>query len=99
MSTRGKSDFGSGKVLPGELSDGELPVGEGGEGGGDAVHPERGRVAGPDIPAAEAAHDHAEGVAAVERGSHFRPDEPDAVPDEPVDTSHPPKHARPSGTG
>ncbi|WP_277209399.1 hypothetical protein [Isoptericola croceus] len=65
MSTRDKSDFGSGKILPDELPD--------------------------------SAASATDGVAAVEHGAHFRADDADAVPDEPVAAPHPPKHAQADG--
>lgn len=95
MSTRDKSDFGSGKILPEELDDGAA-AGEADS--DDGVHPERDWATGPDIAAAEAAERAGEGdddAAAehrpVQQGAHFR-DDPLTRPDEPVDLPHPPKH-------
>ncbi|MFV2144814.1 MULTISPECIES: hypothetical protein [Isoptericola] len=86
MSTRDKSDFGSGKILPDELPDGGTTGSESDDG---SVHPERPGAVGPDVRAAERS-------AAVEHGAHLRRDGTDAVPDEPVDAPHAARHARPS---
>jgi hypothetical protein len=97
MSTRDKSDFGSGKILPDELPDPARSHADDDEG---VVHPERDWATGPDIAAAEAA-DHAahassggSDTSSVERGAHFRADGSDDVPHEPLDPPHPPKHVR-----
>lgn len=103
MSTRDKSDFGSGKILPEELHDGAAPA-HADEAGG--VHPERDWATGPDIAAAEGAghgpDDSAQEGAAgtdgdqeahrrVEQGAHFR-DDPLTRTDAPVELPHAPKH-------
>ncbi|WP_407320655.1 hypothetical protein UQW22_09230 [Isoptericola halotolerans] len=97
MSTRDKSDFGSGKLLPDELPGAAGPdAAATADGDHGVVHPDRDWATGPDIAAAEAAdrasHAH------VERGAHFRADEDGDAPQEPVDPPHPPKHARSAGS-
>jgi|GEM_PF-6132135 len=99
MSTRDKSDFGSGKILPEELDDGAVPAAEG---DGDP-HPDRDWATGPDVAAAEGAHgdESSDGDAPdsgteaghrpVEQGAHFR-DDPLARSDEPVELDHRPRH-------
>lgn len=90
MSTRDKSDFGAGKILPDELPDATAPDDASGPAGDDGVvHPERDWATGPDIAAAE----HAT-ASTVESGAHFRADEGGDTPREPVEPPHPPKHAR-----
>lgn len=86
MSTRDKSDFGSGKILPDELPDAAPSDAE----TAPHVHPERAGATGPDIAAAQRS-------AALGHGTHLR-DEPGDVHDEPVEAPHPPRHARPDGT-
>ncbi|GAA1988916.1 hypothetical protein GCM10009718_28140 [Isoptericola halotolerans] len=88
MSTRDRSDFGSGKILPDELP-GVSPDDASSADGTD-VHPERGWVTGPDVAGAEATGQ----PTAVQHGAHLRADEPGATPQEPLDPPHPPKHAR-----
>jgi hypothetical protein len=95
MSARDRSDVGSGKILPEELSAAGHPADPEPE-----IHPERHWVTGPDVAAAErrtqpagtGAGEHAP----VESGAHFRGAPDDAVA-EPVEMRRPPRHGAGDG--